>query len=143
MAEKKFQCSFWKKYNTKLALTAMIEKTRKIFNKGRTFCTLLTDVSETFNCMTHDLLIAKLHALNVDMIIANSILLMWQKENKESKLIPVLAHTLESRIIGGVGNIGGLDIVIIINNRVRGGWNNRGLGRSWKNSVGGFLVLKC
>ena len=28
-----------------------------------------------------------------------------------------LSHTLESRIIGGVGIIGGLDIVIIINNR--------------------------
>ena len=30
--------------------------------------------------------------------------------------------TLESQIIGGVGRIGGLDIVIIINNRVGGGW---------------------
>ena len=30
-------------------------------------------------------------------------------------------HTLESRIIGGVGIIGGLDIVIIINNRGGGG----------------------
>ena len=28
-----------------------------------------------------------------------------------------LVNTLESRIIGGVGIIGGLDIVIIINNR--------------------------
>ena len=35
--------------------------------------------------------------------------------------------TLESRIIGGVEIIRGLDIVIIINNRV--GWNNRGVGR--------------
>ena len=43
--------------------------------------------------------------------------------------------TLESRMIGGVGIIGGLDIVIII--------NNRGVGRDWKNSVGGFLVLIC
>ena len=36
--------------------------------------------------------------------------------------------TLESRIIGAVGIIGGLDIVIIINNRggAGGGWNNRG-----------------
>ena len=35
--------------------------------------------------------------------------------------------TLESRITGGVGMIGGLDIVIIINNRGGRGWNNRGL----------------
>ena len=33
--------------------------------------------------------------------------------------------TLESGIIGGVGRIGGLDIVIIINNGGGGGW--RGL----------------
>ena len=49
--------------------------------------------------------------------------------------------TLESLIIGGVGIIGGLDIVIIINNR--GEWNNRGDGQGGKNSVGGFLVLIC
>ena len=39
--------------------------------------------------------------------------------------------TLESRIIGGVGRIGGLDIVIIINNRGAGagvGWNKDVLG---------------
>ena len=35
-----------------------------------------------------------------------------------------LVNTLESRIIGGVGIIGGLDIVVIINNR--GCWNNKG-----------------
>ena len=50
------------------------------------------------------------------------------------------AYTLESLIIGGVGIIRGevggkVDIVIII--------NNRGVGRSWKNSAGGFLVLIC
>ena len=42
------------------------------------------------------------------------------------KNMPILKHlefTLESRIIGGVGIIGRLDIVIIINNR--GDWNNR------------------
>ena len=35
-------------------------------------------------------------------------------------------HTLESRIIRGVGIIGGLDIVIIINNR-GGGWGLDGV----------------
>ena len=37
--------------------------------------------------------------------------------------------------MGGVGIIGGLDIVIII--------NNSEVGRGWKNSVGGFLVFIC
>ena len=45
----------------------MTEKARKIFDKGITFGALLTDLSKAFDCMTHDLLIAKLHALNFDM----------------------------------------------------------------------------
>ena len=49
----------------------MIEKARKIFDKGGAFGTLLTDFSKAFDCMTHDLLIAKLHALNVDMNALN------------------------------------------------------------------------
>ena len=43
-------------------------------------------------------------------------------------------HTLESRIIGGVGIIGGFDIVIIINNR--GDWNNTGGGDGGGAAVG-------
>ena len=51
-----------------------------------------------------------------------------------------ISPTLEFRIIGGVGTIGGLgggglDILIII--------NDREVGPGWKNSVGGFLVLIC
>ena len=61
-----FQCGFRKKYSTQHALIAMIEKARKILDKGGTFGALLTDLSKTFDCMTHDL-IAKLHALNFDM----------------------------------------------------------------------------
>ena len=55
--------------------------------------------------------------------------------------VMAILHTLESQIIGGVGIIGRLDIVIMINNR--GGWNNRGVGWGSKNSVGGFLALIC
>ena len=39
-----FQYSFRKKYSTKHALIAMIEKTRKILDKGGTFGALLTDL---------------------------------------------------------------------------------------------------
>ena len=51
----------------------MIEKAGKIFGKGGTLGTLLTDLSKAFDCMTHDLLIAKLHALNFDMNTLNLI----------------------------------------------------------------------
>ena len=51
----------------------MTEKARKILDKGGTFGVLLTDLSKAFDCMTHDLLIAKLHALNFDMNALNLI----------------------------------------------------------------------
>ena len=51
----------------------MTEKARKILDKGGTFGALLTDLSKAFDCMTHDLLIAKLHALNFDMNALNLI----------------------------------------------------------------------
>ena len=51
----------------------MIEKARKIVDKGGTFGALLTDLSKTFDCKTHYLFIAKLHALNFDMIALNLI----------------------------------------------------------------------
>ena len=66
-----FQCGFHKKYCSQHALIAMIEKARKILDKGGIFDALLTDLSKAFGCMTHDLLIAKLHALNFDMNAPN------------------------------------------------------------------------
>ena len=51
----------------------MIEKARKILDKGGTFSALLTDLSKVFDCMTHDILIAKLHALNFDVNALNLI----------------------------------------------------------------------
>ena len=68
-----FQCGFRQKYGTQHVLIAMIEKARKVLDRGGTFGVLLTDLSNAFDCMTHDLLIAKLHALNFDMNALNLI----------------------------------------------------------------------
>ena len=48
-------------------LITMIEKARKILDKGGAFDALLTDLPKVFDCMIHDLLLAKLHAVNIEM----------------------------------------------------------------------------
>ena len=62
----------------------MIEKARKILDKGGTFGALLTDLSKAFDCMTHDLLIAKLDALNFDMNALN-LIYHYLTERKQSQ----------------------------------------------------------
>ena len=62
----KEQCGFRKKYNTQHCLLIMVEKWRKILDKGGHCAAVLTDLSKAFDCIPHDLLIAKLAAYKFD-----------------------------------------------------------------------------
>ena len=57
----KFQCGFRKGYSTQQCLIALIEKWKSATDKGKSFRALLTDLSKVFDCLPHELLIAKLH----------------------------------------------------------------------------------
>ena len=58
----KWQCGFRQGYSTQHCLLIMTEKWRQCLDKGGISGALLTDLSKAFDCLLHDLLIAKLAA---------------------------------------------------------------------------------
>ena len=58
----KQQFGFRKGYSTQYCLLVMLEKWKNAVDKGKCFGALLTDFSKAFDCLSHELLIAKLHA---------------------------------------------------------------------------------
>ena len=58
----KFQCGFQKGFNAQHCLLTMVEKWRKTLDEGGKTGAVLTDLSKAFDCIDHNLLIAKLNA---------------------------------------------------------------------------------
>ena len=63
----KFQCGFRKGYGAQHCLLMMLETWKKATDNSKAFGALLTDLSKAFNCLSHDLLVAKLHAYGHDL----------------------------------------------------------------------------
>ena len=61
----KYQTGFRKGYSTQQCLLAMIEKLKESIDNKGVYAALLTDLSKAFDCLPHDLLIAKLYAYGV------------------------------------------------------------------------------
>ena len=61
-----FLCDFRKDYSTQECLTVIIESFKKALDKRLLAGAILTDLSKAFDCLKHDLLIAKLNAYGFD-----------------------------------------------------------------------------
>ena len=56
-ASSKYQCGFRKGFSTQQCLLAMLEKWKRSVVNSKMFGGLLTDLSNTFDCINHELLI--------------------------------------------------------------------------------------
>ena len=63
----RFQCGFRKGYNTQHCLLMMLDTWKEAVDKNKTFGALMTDLPKAFDCLSHDLLIAKLPAYGIDL----------------------------------------------------------------------------
>ena len=63
----KFECGFRKGYGTQHCLLLMLEIWKGAADNNKAFSALLTDLLKAFNCLSHDLLITKLHANRLDI----------------------------------------------------------------------------
>ena len=96
----KWQCGFRKGFSTQHCLLVMTEKWRKCLDKGGISGAILTDLSKAFDCILHDLLIAKLAAYGFDyqsLRITESFLSNRQQRTKINN-----AFSRYSEIIYGV-----------------------------------------
>ena len=58
----KYQYGFRKSFSTQQCLLALLEKWKRSIDRGKVFGALLTDLSKAFDCLNHDLLVAKFNA---------------------------------------------------------------------------------
>ena len=69
----KFHCGFRKGYGTQHCLLMMLEIWKGATDNNKAFGALLTDLLNAFDCLSHDLLIDKLHACGLDIDSLNII----------------------------------------------------------------------
>ena len=86
---------FRKGFSVVNCLLRVIEKWRESLDEGSAYGTLLTDLSKAFNCLPHEMIIAKLYAYGVDMPSLKLINSIYLKEGKELKLMMFIAHGMK------------------------------------------------
>ena len=62
-----YQCGFRKGYSAQQRLLAMTENMKEARDSNKICAAVLAELSKAFDCLLHDLLIAKLHAFGFDL----------------------------------------------------------------------------
>ena len=82
----KYQCGFRKGYNAQHCLLAMIEKWKKPVDNENVFGAVLTNLSKTFDCLPHELIISKLNSYGFNLTALNLIHNYLTKRKQRTKI---------------------------------------------------------
>ena len=82
----KFQCGFRKGFGTQHCLLLMLEKWKRAVDNNKVFGALLTDLSKAFDCISHDLLIAKLNAYGLSLSALKLVHSYLQNRKQRTKI---------------------------------------------------------
>ena len=93
-------CGLRKNYNTQTCLLSMIEKWRHTLDKSGSAGVVLTDLSKSFDCLHHELMIAKLNCYGMEInslrLICSYLTGRWQRVRVNS------SYSSWSNILSGV-----------------------------------------
>ena len=81
-----FLCDFHEGYSTQHCLTVMLDRWKKAIDSGKLAGALLTDLSKAFDCLNHELLIAKLEAYEFDQSSLNYIFSYLSNRKQRTKV---------------------------------------------------------
>ena len=96
----KFQCGFRKGFSTQHCLLLMLEKWKRAVDNNKVFGALVTDLSKVFDCISHDLLIAKLKAYGLSLSALKLVHSYLQNRKQRRKIGS--SFSLWEEIVSGV-----------------------------------------
>ena len=88
----KYQCGFRKGFNAQHCLILMIEKWCQSLDSGEQAAAVSTDLSKAFDCIDHELLIAKLNAYRFDNSSLTFIYSYLSERKQRTKIVLVVGQ---------------------------------------------------
>ena len=82
----KYQCGFRNGFSAQHCLVSMLEKWRSTTDNKKSFGALLTDLSKAFDCLSHELLVAKLNAYRFNMSALRFVLSYLKNHMQRTKI---------------------------------------------------------
>ena len=91
----KYQCGFRKGFSTQQCILAMLEKWKRSVDSSKMLGALLTGLSKPFDCLDHELLIAKLNAYGFSLTALKLVHNYLSKRKQRTKINSTYNSLLE------------------------------------------------